>query len=88
MTTPTLARCEAVLWRRVHGGVIVRPIAGEALVLAAEGADLWDLLDQPRDMDHVVDQLCRSQPWRRPAVAAALDEAVLVLVAQGVLSWT
>jgi len=61
-----------VLWRSLPVGVIVLPRNGtEPFVLTGTGPDLWVLLDQPRTLGELADELARR--YDTPAAVIEVD---------------
>ncbi len=88
MDAPVLARAPGVLWRRTLRGVLVAaPGEEEPLLVTAPGDVVWDLLEQPRTREELVDALARSfdaEPGRiesdlAPVLAALLERGALTL---------
>jgi hypothetical protein len=82
----TWSRVPEVLWRRSGGRVILlSPSADRPAVVAGTGAAVWELLERPRLVDELVDELAARYGSDRASVERDLSSFLDELQARQVL---
>lgn len=51
------ARRPTVVWRTAPGFLVVADVAGEVTMAEGPSPEIWELLDRPRTIDQLVDEL-------------------------------
>lgn len=85
--TQILVRATSTAWRRFSTGAVLLPgEATEPLLLNAQGAEVWDIFDEPTSFDDAVAEL--SNRYGLPPATIGRDVQALVdhLVAAGALA--
>jgi hypothetical protein len=69
-----------VLWRATPFAVVVLPQASDhPLVLAGTSAELWDLLDEPRTVAELADELAQRYEAEQGVIAVDLSASLAAL---------